>query len=195
MALFPFNPFAGQTIQGQTKDVTPVDMAFLAHYRFKPVALDVDRILTATTLLAAAQPGVAPVAQPDVPRFLSIQGGQAGQNGTVTIHGTDISGAVISEDIVSNAAVAVNGTKAFKTVTSIDLPARNGVGDTIVVGVINTFGLPHKLQDDLLMLVKLFNLATDAGSTTNDATDLCKNVYALAGVCDGAKYVDLYYIV
>lgn len=196
MPLYPFNPNAGQTIQGQTPTVASVDMAFLAHYRKMPVAVAGNTILTATALTVAAQPGYTTgLNQPDVPRCVSIVGSQAGQNGVVTINGTDVSGVAISDSITSNATSTVNGVKAFKTITSIDLPARNGASDTIAVGVTNKLGLPHKLFNALMVLVKLFNAATDAGTVAADGTDLCKNLYTPAGTLDGAKYVDLFYMV
>jgi hypothetical protein len=61
------------------------------------------------------------------------------------VHGTDDANASISDTIAGNTGNGVviyaQGVKAFKTVTSIDLPTRINVGDTISLGVGTAIGL------------------------------------------------------
>jgi hypothetical protein len=65
----------------------------------------------------------------------------------------------------------------------------------VAVGVGKKFGLPHKVDNAALLLVKLFNGTADTGTLAVDGTDLCKNLFALNGTPDGSKALDLYYII
>jgi len=194
-SFYPFNPNLGQEIQGLTGQVVPVDMGFVAHYQSAPalgtnVAVHADIPLT-----AAPQTITTGITSPAVPRVLTIKGDDAGMTGNVVLHGTDMADAVISDTIALNAATEVVGVKAFKTVTSIDVPVQSAGGNNVRVGTADVFGLPHKVYNALCLLVKLFNAATDAGTLTVNATDLCKNLYDPAGTPDGAKLLDLFYLV
>ncbi len=66
--------------------------------------------------------------QPDVPRNIVITpGGTSADVGdcTITVNGTNIQGRVISETFtaVANSVTALTGAKAFKTVSSVVMPA------------------------------------------------------------------------
>ena len=117
-----------------------------------PAATSSTAVLPATTLANGATTTVTTgITQPDVTRCLRILGNQAGINGTVVINGTDNSGAVISESIVANAGNVVEGVRAFRTITSIVFPARNGAGDTISVGWNDKLGLDEAYPRDPLV--------------------------------------------
>ncbi len=117
-----------------------------------PAAASATAVLAATNLAVAAQTITANLTNPDFPRNITITGGFAGQNGVVTINGTNIRGATITENITSNGTATVVGNKAFKTVTSIVLPAyTNDANDTISVGIGVKLGLERMLPADLVL--------------------------------------------
>jgi hypothetical protein len=194
MALYPFNPNYGQRIQGEAGGGS-VDMAFLAHYQEAPDAVSTTYVHDAITLTSEPQTITTDITNPDVPRTLTVTGSQAGITGDVVITGTDAAGNTITDTIALNGTATVEGVRAFKTVTSIQVPAQtNPSGDAVSVGVAKTFGLPHVVYNAACLLVKLFDGSTDAGTLTVDA-EVSKNLYSLAGTPDGAKVLDLFYIV
>ena len=103
-----------------------IDRFFGAHIQIPAtaaVAADGDGVLLAN-LAVAAQVITAGITNPAVPRALSVDGNVAGVVGNVKITGTNYAGAVIDETIALNETTAVSGTKAFKTITKIELPAQ-----------------------------------------------------------------------
>ena len=128
---------------GTIKPVIPVE------YALTSPALGTNTAITAAIgLKATAQAGITTgITQPDFCRVLLAKGVGAGLSGNVVIHGTDASGAVISDTIALSGASAVSGALAFQTVTSIDLPIRtNGSGDTVSIGTENVFGFPTAIE-------------------------------------------------
>lgn len=194
MGFYPYNPYFGQRIQGET-GTEPVDMAFLAHYQEAPAAVSTSAVHAAITLTASPQTITTNITNPDVPRILSITGNQAGEAGNVVITGKDAAGATISDTIALNGTTTVEGAKAFKTVTSIQVPALTNSDDTVAIGWTKKLGLPHKIYNASCLLVKLFNGSTDSGTLTVNSSNLCQNYFALNGTPDGTKVVDLFYIV
>jgi hypothetical protein len=84
--------------------------------------------------------------QPDVPRNIVITTGGTTADcklATVVVNGTNFFGAAISENfaITDNQAGATTGAKAFKTVTSVVIPAQDGAGCTYSVGTGAKLGL------------------------------------------------------
>ncbi len=194
MAFYPYNPNLGQTIQGEP-GATPVDRGYIAHYQAKPKAAG-----AATVLAATAQDEDDPtvvtvgITQPDVPRTLTVKGNAAGITGNVVIVGTDAAGQPITDTIALNATTEVEGALAFRSVTKITLPKYTTAGDKVSVGWGKKLGLPHIVYNAACLLVKLFNGSADNGTLAVDAV-LAKNLFALDGTPDGAKVVDLFYIV
>jgi hypothetical protein len=83
-------------------------------------------------------------------------------NGTMTIVGKDIRGYTISEVLIPDAGVTVQGTKAFSQVDSITGAGwvQGGTGpDTIVIGFGDAVGLP----DILLAASDVFLVAVGTG--------------------------------
>lgn len=122
-----FNP---KNVPIKTDAGTKIDMAFLAHFQVlaaKAVALHGDGVHAAMNLGAVVQEILTGITSPAVPRGLSIVGNVAGIAGDVVIDGKDAQGAVISETLAINGAGTVNGTKAFKAITGIHLPAQSHV--------------------------------------------------------------------
>jgi hypothetical protein len=92
---------------------------------------------------AVAQTITAAITNPKVPRGLSITGGHADEVQAVTIYGTNINNDPISESITLNGTATVAGTKAFKTITSLAIPARHQAETpTVTIGTTDVMGLP-----------------------------------------------------
>ena len=133
------------------------------------------------------------ITNPDFPRQITITGNAAGITGTVSLVGTDINDAALSEDLTAVDNTTVTSTKAFKTITSITVPTRTTAGDTISVGTGAKVGLPVAVPQTTLVLIKNFNGATDSGTVTAGAT-AALSVYAAAGTFDGAKILQLIFL-
>lgn len=81
------------------------------------------------------------LAQPDVPRNI-IATYNASTNGSIKITGTDIFGAVITENLTIASASSGASTRAFKTVTRIDADLTAGeTNKTLKMGTGNLLGL------------------------------------------------------
>jgi hypothetical protein len=166
-----------------------------------PIVGDVDGLVTGYTGAAGAIPmngalvsgGVAVL---DVPRAIVVDSGGA-DTSVITITGTDVYGAVMKENITTNGTTAVNGKKAFKTVTGISgsLTAANG----IFIGTTNILGLPVFLPGVASVLREIENnavatagtvvggVSTLATATTGDV----RGTYVPNSTPDGAKVFDL----
>lgn len=87
---------------------------------------------------------------PDVPRAIAVVvGGTASsvEDSSVVVTGTNVEGKTITETFITTggATGTINGTKAFKTVTQIFIPAQRGTAATFMVGTLNKLGLNHRL--------------------------------------------------
>lgn len=107
-------------------------------------------VLAATAGASTAQTVTTGITQPDVPRALSLTvGGSTGgvQSGTVIVTGYNVEGEVITENfaVTIGTTSTLNGTKAFKSVTSVFIPAQLGSSATFAVGTLNVLGLKHRL--------------------------------------------------
>jgi hypothetical protein len=170
--------------------------AIVQHYSFAPAAVSAVAVLAATALTADAQAITAGITNPDFPRTVTAKGNAAGIVGNVVITGTNIKDEVITDTIALNGAAEVEGVKAFKTVTQVDLPVEVNAGtDTVSIGIGKKFGLPHIVLAPGCLFVKLFDLAVDAGTLAVDVDEIEKNLFTLAGDPNGAKFVDLFYLV
>jgi len=124
--MHPFNSKRGQTIQTDVSGVA-CDHAYLAHLvvaEDDAPAASANGVLTATDLGAEAQEITAGITNPAVPRALSVVGNVGGIAGDVVVTGTNYADEEITETLALNGNVTVDGAKAFKTVTQIDLPAQ-----------------------------------------------------------------------
>lgn len=101
-----------------------VDQALLAHIHLEePAATDADGIAVLTQVVAASSV-TAGLANPDVPRALSIVSNKSNGAGNVKIYGTNYADEAIDETLALNGVTPRDGAKAFKTVTKVDLPAQ-----------------------------------------------------------------------
>jgi hypothetical protein len=195
--MYPYNYKRGQRIQSDAG--VAVDRAFLANYKVlaaDAVATSNTAVRAAVTLGAAAQDVTTEIVNPATPRNLIVKGNAAGIVGDVVIEGTNYAGEAITETIALNASTAVEGNKAFRTVTKITLPAKtNASGDTVSVGFGNKLGLPYKLAHNTVLLAFLDNAKEGTAPTvTVSATALESNTAKLNSALNG-KDVNLYLMV
>lgn len=141
------------------------------------------------------------ITNPDYARVVTAtSGGTAGDIGAlqVTVHGTNMNDEVISEVLptfTANSATTVTGSKAFKTVTSYEVPAHDGTGATTSIGVGDALGIPYKLDHNTVLAAYLDNaLEGTAPTVATSATALESNTVDLNSALDGSK-VDVYLIV
>jgi hypothetical protein len=166
-----------------------------------PIVGDVDGLVTGYSGAAGAIPmngalvsgGVATF---DVPRAVVVDSGGA-DTSVITITGTDVFGQVMKENITTNGTTAVNGKKAFKTVTGISgsLTAANG----IFIGTTNILGLPVFLPGSAHILKEILDgaaatagtvvagVSTAATATTGDV----RGTYVPNSAPDGTRVFDL----
>lgn len=107
-----------------------VDAAFLAHLNIaaSDAVASSDTGVHAGIILAEAASSLAVnLTNPKIPRALRIKGNVAGIAGDVKLEGTNFAGEAIDETIALNGNAAVEGAKAFKTITKVTLPARTHV--------------------------------------------------------------------
>lgn len=131
-------------------------------------------VLAATSASSSAALAVVDnITNPDVPRALSVTiGGTAASVNTcqVVVTGTNIEGKVITESFVVTIATTgtINGTKAFKTVSSVAIPKQAGSGVTVAVGTRNILGINHRLFNQNTT-VKVYSGSTVYGALTLQA--------------------------
>ena len=176
-----------------------LDRAFLAHFQVSAadaVTASDTGVHAAIALTAAVQTVSTAITNPAVPRNIRIKGNAAGIAGNVTIHGTNYAGEVITETLALNGASVVEGAKAFKTVTQIDLPAETHAGtDTVSAGWGDILGLPYKLSHNTVLATYHDNtLEGTAPTVTVSATALESNTVDLNTALNG-KQIDIYLIV
>ena len=163
-------------------------------YEFAPYIGTATKCHAAITLTDAIQTITTAITNPDFPRILSVKGNDANVAGDVVIVGTDINDDALTETIALNAATEVFGVKAFKTVTSIQVPVYDTAGtETVSIGMGDKFGFPIAIPNASLVLAKSFDGAVDTGTVTASAT-VPASVFAPAGTVNGTKIVKLWFL-
>lgn len=193
--MYPYNFKFGQKIQSDAVGINP-DRGFIARVTYtEPAAKSITGILAATELKEEEQTITEGITDPDVPRNVRIKG-SADVTGDVVINGTNINDDAISETLALNGTTEVEGDLAFKTITSIELPAQaTENADTVQVGTANKLGLPYKLSlNTVLKAYRNSVLETSAPTVTVDADDLEKNTIELSSALNGTN-VDVIIIV
>lgn len=140
------------------------------------------------------------ITQPDVPRNVTATaGGTSADVAAVQpiVEGTDINDQVITETLPAftvNTTGTVTGSKAFKTITKITLPAHDGTGATTAIGTGSKLGLNTRLSRDSTVRA-FFNGVKEATAPTItfDATNISGNTATLNSALNGsAVIVDFY---
>lgn len=130
------------------RDLKPATQQMIEKQTIAAPLLAVDSRLKALTATSASVTTTIStfLAQPDVPRNIVITTGGTTADcklATVVVNGTNFFDVAISENfaIADNQAGATTGVKAFKTVTSVVIPAQDGAGCTYKVGTGAKLGL------------------------------------------------------
>lgn len=175
------------------------DWGFVAHFHrtaSEAAAADTTSVLALTALTAAAQTINTGITKPAVPRNVQIVGNAAGIAGDVVVKGTAYDGSDISETLTLNGTGAVEGAKAFFSITEIDLPAfTNANTDEVSVGLGNKLGVPFKLALDTVLSAHLGGVKEGALPTVvSDNTNIENNTVTLGSALNGTE-VDVFLIV
>jgi hypothetical protein len=199
---YPQNPNLGQTLQG-AEGARIVDRGFLATLELS--AAEAATASTTAVHAAIVDTGVQQVVttgitNPPYPRNITATSGGTATDIKaiqVTIAGTNELGAVITEVLpvfTENSATTVVGAKAFKTVTSITVPAHDGVLATTAVGFGDIIGLPHMLPTNTVLLASLNGVREGTAPTVvADADEIEKNTVDLNSALNGTA-VRIYYV-
>lgn len=137
------------------------------------VAADPNGLLDDHDLDTAAHTVSTFLGQPDYARNVTLVASGATTD-NVVVHGTDIAGNVISETIALNGTSPVAGTKAFASITSMDVPEVASV--TLDAGWGDVLGLRHRLAEASVLF--LFAGGTDELSSSTvvvDGSDVSEN--------------------
>jgi hypothetical protein len=147
------------------------------------------------TAAASSSTVTTGLTNPDVPRVLVAKPGGTTANilaVSVVVTGKDYEGNTISETLpafTAASANAVTGLKAFKSVTSVALPA-SGTAVTVSIGTGPALGLPRRLNRDSILNVSLGGV-TEATRPTikTSASSLANNTVQLASTLNGSPVV------
>lgn len=160
-------------------------------------ALGVNNAVLADTAMAngATTLVTGGITNPDVARCLTVKGNDANCSGNVVIVGKNAGGESITETIALAGVAVVSGNKAFKSVTSITLPAYTTANtERVRVGTGAKLGLPVKLSRNTVLAAYLANVREATAPTiTFSASALENNTASLNSALNGtAVIVDLY---
>lgn len=158
--MYPYNFKFGQKIQTDVPGVV-ADHVFLSGVEWSAavaLAAVTNGIHAAVVDTGVQQIVTTAITSPSVPRNITATAG-----GTATdikaiaiiIAGTNFLDEAITETLpvfTVDTAGSVTGSKAFKTITSITIPAHDGVGATTAIGFGVKLGLPYKLARNTVVL-------------------------------------------
>lgn len=193
----------GSRIKTNTKGVV-VDRAFIAHFQVSAtdaVAASTTGVHAAVTSTASPSVVTTGITNPAVPRNITATAG-----GTATdikaiqviIEGTNYADETITETLPAftvDTAGTVTGSKAFKTVTKITIPAHDGTGATTAIGFGSKLGLPYKLAHNTVQAAYLNNVKEGTAPTVAvSASALESNTMTLNSALNGS-IVDAYLFV
>lgn len=165
-----------------------------------PAVASATGVHAAVTDNGATQTITTGITNPAVPRNITATaGGTAGDIKAiqVTITGTDADGVVITETLPAftvDTAGTVVGSKAFKTVTSISIPAHDGTGATTSIGFGAKIGLGHRLSRNSVIAAFLGGVREATAPTVAfDATNICNNTITLSSTLNSTAVIVDYY--
>lgn len=161
-----------------------------------PAVADTDGILAAVTDTGVQQVITSGLNQPEVPRNITATaGGTAGDIKAiqVIVAGTNAEDQPITETLPAftvNTAGTVSGSKAFKTVTSVTIPAHDGTGATTAIGFGDVLGIGHRLARNTVIAAYLNNtLEGTAPTVAVSATVLESNTADLNSALNSTPVV------
>jgi hypothetical protein len=199
---------AGGAVERRSQDLKLPTQAVLEKQTVTaPIAVAATRVLNAHAGVTATSPVTVTTfaAQPDVPRNLTVT--PAGTTAdvtacTVAVSGTDFYSKPISENfaITNTQSTATVGALAFKSVTSVAIPAACESGATHAatwnVGVGSKLGLNHCMAGaDHFFHAGLGGVKeATAPTVAADATTVSRNTASLSSSLTGSANVTLFYV-
>ena len=177
--------------------------AFLSHLQVSAMnatVADTTGVLLAVTDTGVEQVITADIIELSVPRNITATaGGTAIDIGAIQIivDGTNYADEVITETLpvfTVNTIGTVSGSKAFKTVTQITIPAHDGVLATTSIGFGEVLGLPVKLAHNTVLKSYFDNIEESTPPTVVvSSTTLENNTIDLNSALN-SKVIDIYFI-
>ena len=165
-----------------------------------PVVADVDRIVTTTDMIVGAYTiaNATPAGGGAMNVTVTVtQDIEDDTEGTLDIVGTDIDDQVLTETLTPLIGSTIQGTRAFKTVTSVTGVGwvTGGTADDITVGFGELIGLPDLCVNNTVLFA-VFNAVREgtAPTVTFSTTVLALNTVDLNSALDGSA-VQVYYLV
>ena len=200
--VYAFDP-TGHEIQSDV-DGEDLDRGFIAHLEVSAenaVVADTDGVHEAVTDNGSQQEITTEITNPAVPRNITATAGGTGGDIKaiqIVIDGTDFLDAVIQETLPAftvDTPGTVEGSKAFKTVTKVTIPAHDGNGATTAIGWEDKLGIPYK-RAVCPCLAAFLDEALEATLPTvvSSSSDIAANTIELDSALDGSK-VDAFLIV
>lgn len=179
--------------------------SFIAHVQVgatDAIAPSTTGIHAAITCSAGATTTVTTaITNPTVPKNVTATAGGTATDikaVQVTITGINYADEVISETLpifTVDTEGTVTGSKAFKTITSIAIPAMDGAGATVAIGFGKKLGLPFLLTHNTVLNAYLGNTKEGTAPTvTVSPTILESNTVDLNSALNGTV-VDIYLMV
>ena len=196
------NPYLINRGEQVSADAGAVLRSFVAHLVYADPAVGaIAAVHAAVTDTGVEVEVTTAITDPDFARAITATaGGTAADIGAiqVTVVGTDMADEALTEVLpvfTVNSAGSVTGSKAFKTVTSITIPAHDGTGATTSVGTSDKLGVPYKLEHNSVLNAFLDDtLEGTAPTVAVSDSVLGSNTIDLNSALDGTK-VDVYLLV
>lgn len=198
-----FNPNYGQKIKTNADLV--VNRGFSAHYQIPAsdaVAQSDNGVHDAISCSSSDTVEITDnITNPAVPRNITAKV-TATTDGDiaavqVTIEGTNFAGETITETLPTFTADTegeVAGSKAFKTVTKISIPAMDGSSVSVVIGWGDMLGLPHEFVHDTVLKAYHNNTEDGSISVNTNASNIESNTIEFNSALDGTV-LDVYFMV
>ena len=197
---YPPNPRLMSTLQSDVAAALLIH-GHVAHYQVTPAApaaAGVHAAVVDTGALVTISTGLT---SPVIPRNITATAGGTAADVKaiqVVITGTDWNDAVISETLPAftvNTTGIVVGNKAFKTVTSVTIPAHDGTGATTAIGFGSKLGLPALLPFDTVLFAAYADTREATAPTiAADATNISGNSAQLNTALAGGL-VDVFFVI
>jgi len=205
MGFYPRNPNLPPTRELQTD--TPLSAKILNELRWasvfaagSPVVADVNRIVVSANMKVGAYTIANASPAGGIAMNVTVTVAQVVEDdteGTLDIVGTDIDDQVLTETLTPLIGSTVQGTRAFKTVTSVTGVGwvTGGTPDLIEVGFGELIGLPDLLENDTVLFA-LFNAVREgtAPTVTFSTTVLALNTVDLNTALDVSVVVICYLV-
>ena len=179
-----------------------VVLARVSYTASQAAAASTTAVHTAVTDTGSQQVVTTGITNPPCPRNITATAGGTSTDVKaiqVVVAGTNILDQAITETLpafTENATGTVQGNKAFKTVTSVTIPAHDGTGATTAIGFGDKLGLPYYLADGNTVLQAALAGTKEGTAPTvvDDSDEIEKNTVDLNSALNGSA-VTLYLMV